>query len=126
MESDPVNPEIQYEMFLDPSPSTAQGVFRGLKFMLDARYDVWEFAISPDANVDPSDIIFMSSYDLDFVQRGKQPFPEDWVRVLKVAFYRTGTYGKPGEYDASYMTKEERMRLVRECIAEFTALSATQ
>jgi hypothetical protein len=43
------------------------------------------------------------------------------IAAARSLFVREGTYGKQGRSEASYMSRTEVLRLVRECIAEYLA-----
>jgi hypothetical protein len=123
MQSDPVNPQIHYEVIGGQSPAIAWGVYRAATFDFRARHDHWDFVLSPFPNFPAADISYLAWYDLELVQRSEKPFPEDMVQAFRNSFFREGEYGPRGGEDASYMPKSEIERIVRECIEEYDRLA---
>ena len=120
MERDSLNPEIVYEYFGEPSPSETGGTYRGKKFYFYARWDDWNFVLSEKHDVEPDNIFLLIDYDLEIVQKSENPFPNEWVEAFRNnSFIRCGTYGKANSWAASYLPKEDKMKIVRSCIAEY-------
>ena len=119
MERDPQNEEIVYRTIGGCSPAIARGTYRGATFDLRARWNTWDFVMTSSSEYSATDIASLCWYDLDLTQKSEQPFPEAMVQAFREAFVRTGDYGAPGSYAASYMPEDEIMRLVRAMVAEY-------
>ncbi|MGV3721438.1 MAG: hypothetical protein ACO1SX_11070 [Actinomycetota bacterium] len=116
---DLVNPKICYEYLSTGSPpSEAWGDYGTGSFDFRARYDYWEFVYSPDAEFPAQEVADLTWYDLDAVQASDHPFPEDQVAAFRRCFVRSEPFGKKGNFDASYMSKEDAVRIIRECLSE--------
>ena len=104
MERDPIDPRIVYEWLTDPSPSAANGSFQGFQWDFYARWDNWHFALSTDSAIIPDAAEFREL---------------ESARLSPGIFFREGPYGERGQSKASYMTIDEKRRIIRECIHEF-------
>ncbi len=111
---DPINPDIEYEYFLAPSPSETAGRYRRGTFYLYARWDEWDFTLCFHPTIAAEDIGELGDYDLDKVK----DTPER-IAAFKESFHRKGKVGKPNEYRGSYLSKEEKMSIVRNMIEEY-------
>ena len=120
MERDLINPEVVYDYIGGASPSEAGGNYRGKKFYFYARWDDWSFVLSENSAVEPDNILLLIDYDLEIVQKSEQPFPSEWIEAFRnTSFIRCGTYGEPKSWTASYMPKEDIMKIIRDCISEY-------
>lgn len=119
LQPDSINPEILYEVIGLTSPAVAWGNYHTATFDFRAKYDHWDFVLSPFPDFPATLISDLTWHDLDLVQQSEKPVPADWVQAFRSSFVRQGKYGQPGKYDASYMPKHEIARIVRECIGEY-------
>lgn len=120
VDRDPINPEICFDYLSTGSPpSQAWGDYRQATFSFRARYDYWDFVLSPDPEFRADDVADLVWYDLDATQKSNHPFPADSVAAFKRCFVRSTQYGKEGGFDASYMSRDEVLRIIRECVAEY-------
>lgn len=121
VDHDPQNEEIVYHSIGGVSPAIAWGTYRGATFDFRARWNTWDFVMTSSSEYPARDIASLCWYDLELTQKSEQPFPDAMVRAFREAFVRTGDYGAPESYAASYMPKDEIMRLVRAMVAEYEA-----
>jgi hypothetical protein len=113
-------PEICYDyLSAGAPPAEAWGDYGQITFAFRARYDCWDFVLSPDPEVAAEDVADLTWYDLDATQQSDHPFPEDQVAAFKRCFVRSGQYGQQDSFAASYMSREEVLRIIRECLAEY-------
>jgi hypothetical protein len=117
---DTINPKICYDyLSAGTPPAEAWGDYGSVTFDFRARYDYWEFVLSPDAEFTAFDVGHLTWYDLEATQRSIAPFPEEQVAAFKRCFVRSGQYGKQNGFDASYMSEAEVLRIIRECISAY-------
>jgi hypothetical protein len=120
-EIDPLEPAICYDVLFDAAPPVeAWGDYRGHTFAFRAKYDWWEFQLSTDPLFPATDVAYLLDYDLAALEE-EGTFPAEEIAAARSLFVREGTYGKQGRSEASYMSRNEVLRLVRECIAEYLA-----
>lgn len=123
---DPSNPEICYDYLSAGSPpAEAWGDYGQVTFAFRARYDHWDFVLSRDPEFAAEDVADLTWYDLEATQQSGHPFPEEQVAAFQRCFVRSGQYGKEGSFAASYMSQEEVLRIIRECVSEYERETAS-
>lgn len=117
---DPINTQICYDVVsADAPPCTAWGDYQRGTFYFYARHNYWKFVYSSDPEFRAGDFGLFVGTDLDAIQQGDDPYPEEFVAAFKRCFVRSQQYGEEGAEAASYMPQEEVLRIVRECFAEY-------
>lgn len=120
MERDLINSKIEYELFGEPLPSDASGSYDGKKFYFYARWEDWNFVLSENSDVEPEDIFLLIDCDLNLIQKSENPYPSEWIEAFNnKSFILSGTYGSPRSCAASYMSKEDKMKIIRDCIDKY-------
>jgi len=103
MERDPVDPRIEYELFQEPCPSTAEGTFLSHRWEFYGRWDHWDFTLSTNPGVYPDGSIY------------RDMRPENLPGCI---FFCERRYCPDRQGKAGYIPKVEVQELVRECIQE--------
>jgi hypothetical protein len=106
---DPGNPEIRYDsLHTGGPPTTASGDYRHCTFAFYAKYDFWEFQLTPAGKYSADQLIVSANWDDD-----------ESMDLIRRSFQISSEYGIPGKWMAGYMADSEVLRLVRHCIEQY-------
>lgn len=105
---DPENPEIRYDsLHTGGPPTTASGDYRNCTFALYAKYDFWEFQLTPAGKYSADELILSGGWD------------DESTDLIRRSFQISSEYGIPGKSAASYVPDSEVLRLIRHCIEQY-------
>jgi hypothetical protein len=118
MPVDEENPLIVYEFAGEPCPVDVFGTFMGKTFSFHARWDRWRFVLSEDPAVDAGVLLAEADTDPEWL-RNNHPLGPQICDALRQAFVRSGQFGKPGGFDAGYMSIDEAKTIIRSCLEAY-------
>jgi hypothetical protein len=116
--------ELHGQFYTMTSPVHAWGTYRDTTWDFRAKYEHWDFVLSPFPDYPATDISSLCGHDLELVQRSEMPFPPDMVRAFRGSFVHAGEYGAPGSFAAGNMSADEATRIIRACIALYDTTRA--
>ena len=114
-------PEIglRGQFYTSVSPVVAWGTYKDKSWHFRAKYEHWDFVLSPFPHFRAEDISDLCGYDLELMRRSEKPFPEGMIHAFQNSFVLSGEYGTPGSFAAGNMSPDEAVRIIRECIVEY-------